>query len=141
MANWLKVACSVLGLTTAFAVAGPSEVPLTVTDASTNDSYTAEVNSSDLHGWVDCVRVEFSGTANPTVDVDVVTSDGRTLLSVNNLTTDTSYGVRKTATTTAGINIANTETMIPLVADKIEASVYNANVTGVTAKVTVYIKR
>ena len=141
MVRFLTALSILLALTVSFASAGPDGDVFTFENVSTSGNTTAQTNKISTPVWVEGIYVDLLGYASPTVDVDVVALDGRTIYSANSLTADTYLPVREAAVTTAGVAIANTETKIPLWPGKFEVFCGNAGTTGVTVSVKVLLSR
>ena len=111
--------------------------------ATNGASVTTNTTASLLRGYeVRGIWLAFSGTANPTVDVDVVTSGGgftgvaQTIYSATNLAADAYVPIKVQCQTTAGAAISAEYAWIRLDTETITAWVDNANTTGITVKVT-----
>lgn len=141
MKNFLSIMVILfVGLVAGSIVAGPLDsVPLIVEDVRTNGTaITASVDTSTaLDGKLYAIVFDISGYANPTCDVDIVTTEDRgagivrTLYSANSIGT-TNFTVYPRVQITslggvAGTPATNVVTMIPLVGDVVELIAYNAN--------------
>ena len=118
----------------------------TITAATNATVQTATTNATYLNGWVSAIDVDIGGTANGTTRVDVVTDASlgaareRTVLSVTSLAADKFYQPRLRTDTIGGTNYTDVGVMFPLVGEKLVVRAYNANLTGVTVNVDVYIE-
>jgi len=111
--------------------------------ATNGASVTTNTTASLLRGYeVRGIWLAFSGTANPTVNVDVVTSGNgygevaQTIFSKDDLAADAYIPIKVQCQTTAGSAISAEYAWIRLDTETITAWVDNANTTGITVKVT-----
>jgi len=139
-----KFLLAALGMLVALScLANLDNVPLTITAASTNTTAIGAndvtTNTSFISGYVYALYVDVTGIA-PDVDLDLVTIDGQTIFSIDDITADAWYFPRETPDTTAGVEyLTNGLVEIPLSQDRIELSVYDALTNATTgAKVTLY---
>ena len=140
--------CTILSLLVAGAVHAEPDAPeiAVINNAATNGA-TITTNSSDvtINGYLQAIIFDISGASSPTVDIDVVTAGTAmpriTLLSINSVTADAIYFPRGAPVNTAGTAISNEGGLIPIVQDKIEVWLSNANKVGITGKVEVIYEK
>lgn len=127
--------------------AGELTVPEIAQDtavATNGAAITTNATAVAVNGYVSAVILDLSGYASPTVDVDVVTegisTPSLTILSVDSVAADTVWFPRGVPEKTDGTDISNDSAKIPVVGEKIQAWVSNANSTGIVAKVDVVIE-
>jgi len=108
------------------------------TNASAVTTYTPN-NDMPLHGFIEAIIVDQTGTATGTVNVATLVSKGtgpsRTILSIATVSADAVYPVRDIVATTAGVDIGTEPCKIPLVGDNLRLTLYNWGATGITAQV------
>jgi len=126
----------------ACAWAGMDVVPLATTTFATTSTVQASGtftnDAKDVSGWVDCIRLDVTGTNTGRVDIVTVGGTGggpsKTILSVSALSADGDYYVRiPTVQTTAGANVHTTAvTRLPLFYDQIVMRCYNTTSSSAT---------
>ena len=127
-------------------MATPTTIQFTASACETNASavttYTPDYDGV-IHGYVDTVIIDQTGTATGTVSLVTLASAGtgpsRTVLTDTTVSADGSYPVRDLVTTQAGADIANTPAKIGLVGDKLRLTLYNWGATNITMAVWVVI--
>ena len=141
MTNWFKASILSLLIASGFAHAGPEQEVFTFSNVSTSGNTTAQTNVRPESAWIEGINIDLSGYASPTVDVDVVTLDGRTIYSKDNIVADVYLPVRIAAVSTAGAGLTSTETKIPVPGGRYHVLCGNAGTTGVVVSVTVIVSK
>ena len=112
------------------------------TNASAVTTYTP-LNDLVIHGFVDTIILDQTGSATGTVSIATLASKGtgpsRSILLDTSVSADGSYPVRDLVTTQAGVDIAATPCKIPLVGDQLRLQLYNWGDTNETVAVWVVI--
>ena len=149
----MKKTTLLIAIVTACAVsvvlAEPRKVHLRIAAVPTNAAATVTAatttNGTTTIGYFKGIYLDFSGYASPTCNVDVVAlgsigTTERTLFSADDLIADKEYFPRDIADTTAGVEIANTPVVIPLMSDRLILRAYAANVTNtITLNTYIYV--
>lgn len=120
-------------------IAGPNMFKLQIDNVSTNtsDASSTNVSSGTFEGYIDAIIIDLTGASSPNIDIDIQTTAGggtgasRTILSVDDVTTDTTYIVRLGAVDTGESTQTNSVGKIPFVRDKIELVALDANKTNI----------
>lgn len=112
------------------------------TNTSAVTTYTPD-NDLPIHGFVDTIILDQTGSATGTVSLATLASQGtgpsRSILLDTSVSADGVYPVRDIVTTTAGADISNVPARIPLVGDKLRLTLYNYGDTNHTCAVWVVI--
>jgi len=111
------------------------------TNAAAQTTYAPD---SDIvvHGFVDAVIVDQTGTGTGTVTVATLagpTGASRSILSIATQSADAVYPARDLAATQAGVDITGEPVKIPLVGDKLRVTLFNWGATNNTASIYVVV--
>ena len=130
--------------------AAPDYITLYCSNITTNSGgVTTNAWANRVSGEVKGVFLCWSGTANATGDVDIVTTSAgasglaQTIFSADDVTGDNYYPVRIPTVTTGGAagSTTNDYAMIQLVRDKLELRVGSISTTNVSLRALVILKK
>ena len=127
-------------------------IPFKLTNISTTTTGTATSTNvftdGEVSGSVEGLFINFTGDANPTADVDVVTSSAgefgvaQTIFSIDSITADGYYPIRIPTVSTAGsANVSNVVAKIQLSKDTVRLVANDCNKTNVNLKVFLILSK
>ena len=146
MKKYLVTSISLIVVSVSLLLAG-EPFPLYLSNIDTNaTATTTNASATRVTGELEGIHLNFSGTANPTCNVSIVTTTNggfqtqQTLLSLTGVSADGYYPVRDKVTDNAGTTQTNEFARYQLWSDSVEMSVNSCVVTGANLRAIIVLK-